>query len=265
MNPAVTLEEAANTFLATFPSDERGKFSQEVNRFLRWFGLNHPASSLTPPEIGNYAEQVAKSGGDYLKKLEPVKAFLQYLKKQGITSSNLSVHLKPPPAPAKTTRSRRSSHSEAKVLTREGFLELETQLTELKKELPRIVEEITRARADKDFRENSPLDAAREAQAIVQSKILDLETTLKFATLVEDTGPAGAIANIGNTVSLKNVTNGDVHQFKLVDPKEADAGKGKISFISPLGRSLLGKREGEIVEVVAPIGVLKYRIVTIGK
>lgn len=261
----MTLEEAANTFLATFPPEEKGKFNQEVNRFLRWFGLNHPAATLTPPEIGNYAEQVAKSGGEYLKKLEPVKSFLQYLKKQSITPTNLSLHLKPPPAPARSHKARTRAPKQTKVLTSEGYSELKSQLDELKKELPRLTEEITRAREDKDIRENAPLESAREAQAHVQSRILELETTLKSAVIAEEKAPAETIkANIGNTVHLRNMNTGDLIQYKLVDPKEADPMRGKISFISPLGRSILGKSPGDVVEVNAPIGVLHYCIETIG-
>ncbi|MBI4330908.1 MAG: transcription elongation factor GreA [Chloroflexi bacterium] len=264
-NSNLTLQEAANRFLAAFSADDRAKLSQETNRFLRWFGLNHPASSLTPPEIGNYAEQVARGGGDYLKRLEPVKSFLKYLQKQGITPANLSVHLKPPPAPAKTSKGkRRQTPTVPKVLTAEGHAELKSQLESLKKtEVPRFTEEITRAREDKDFRENAPLDAAREALAHVQSKIQELEATLKSAVIVGEQEPA-AKATIGSTVFLKNESTGEALQFKLVDAREADLAKGKISFVSPLGKSLLGKSPGDIVEVNAPIGILHFRIETVG-
>ncbi|MBI2934856.1 MAG: GreA/GreB family elongation factor [Chloroflexi bacterium] len=269
-NQSVSLEEAANIFLTAVPQDDRPRFGQEISRFLRWFGANHSVSSLTPPEIGNYAEQVARLGGDYTRKLEPIKTFLQYLKKQEITASNLSVHLKPPPPPAKSRKLRThktgtSTAKDTNVLTSEGFADLKSQLEELKKELPRLTEEITRAREDKDIRENAPLESAREAKALVESKILVLETTLKQAVIIEEReAGCSARAAIGNVICLKNVSTGDTAQYKLVDPNEADPSRGKISFISPLGKCILGKLAGEIVEVNAPIGVLRYRIETIG-
>ncbi len=270
MNPNITLQEAAEAYLNTLPRERIEEANKRIKNFMEWCGpdrRNQPLTSFTPHDIESYAEHVAKPGGDYVKKLEPVKIFLQCLKKQNITESNYAVHLKPPTSPlkARKVRTHQAGGKETKVLTREGYTELKSQLEQLKREIPRLTEEITRAREDKDIRENAPLESAREAQALVQSKILELESTLKVAVIMEENGAiCGAKASIGNTVCLKNEKTGDTAQYKLVDPNEADPSRGKISFISPLGKCILGRSAGEVVEVKAPIGLLRYKIETVG-
>lgn len=260
----MTLTEAANAFLLTLPAEDRSTHSQEINRFLRWFGLNHKATALTPPEIGNYAEQAAKSGANYKQKLEPVRVFLQYLKKQGITASNLSLHLKTSEVASKAPKGKtKAGPKEVKVVTKEGYAALQQQRAKLKEDLERHTEAVVLARADKDFRENAPLEAAREAQAQAQSKILQLESALKSAILIDEKAAAGNKAVIGNTLHLKNMATGDLLTYKLVDPVEADLTKAKISITSPLGKSLLGKSNGQVVEVKAPVGTFRYSIESI--
>lgn len=260
----ITLVEAATAFLATLPLEERNNHNQEVNRFLRWFGSNHKATALTPPELGNYADQVAKSGGNYKQKLGAVRAFLLFLNKQKITSSNLSLHLKTSELSSKAPKIKtRAAPKEVKVVTREGYTALEQQLAHQKKELEAATDEVVKARADKDFRENAPLEAARESQAQAQSKIIQLESALKSAVLVNEHRVVGAKAEIGNTVHLRNMTTGDLLKYKLVDPVESDLTKGKISITSPLGKSLLGRSNSEVVEVKAPMGTFRYSIESI--
>ncbi|MDP2719160.1 MAG: transcription elongation factor GreA [Dehalococcoidia bacterium] len=259
-NQNISLGEAADRFIITLPPEARQAHVQQLNLFLRWCGINQPVSSLTPAEMGNYAEQIAESGVDYLQKLKPVKIFLQYLKIQGITPDNLSVHLKASQISKRKLKPSTKIAPEASALTVQGFNDMKQQLEKLKMEIPRLIEEINKARADKDFKENSPLDAAREAQAHVQSRINELEETLKTATLIEENRNKKTTASIGDTVQLKNADTGELAKYKLVDSKEADPRSGKISIVSPLGKSILGKSQGQTIEVKAPIGIFHYRI-----
>ncbi len=256
----MNLAEAANMFLATLPQAEKQSHTHEINNFIRWFGVNQPVSGLTAPEVGNYAEHAVQSGADYLQQLKPVKAFLSYLKKKGVTATNYSNHLRPSQTLKKAPKTNPQRVTESSTLTQQGHADLTQQLEGLKKELPRLTEEITKARADKDFKENSPLDAAREAKAQVQSRINELEAVLKSAVLLDGNSAIAATADIGCTVNLKNVDSGEILQYKLVDQREADPLQGKISIVSPLGKSLLGKTPGAMVEVKAPVGLFRYMI-----
>ena len=253
----ISLGEAATRFRASLPEQERAINQQEINQFILWYGWKQPISELTPPKVANYAERIATSGADPTRKLAPVKAFLTYAKKEGLTRTNLSVHLRAKKVSAAVAAGKPLPPVHA--LTPQGRAELETELARLKAERPRVAEELRRAAADKDFRENAPLDAAREYQGQLESRIRDLENILK-ATTLEQALPVAAKVRIGDTVRLYDLAGSEVVHYTLVSPSEANPAKGKISMESPAGKALLGKEEGQEAEVIAPIGKFCYRI-----
>lgn len=254
----VTLGEAAASFLAGLPEQERASSQQEVNQFIFWYGWKQSINELTAHKVANYAERVAASGADPARKLAPVKAFLTYAKKEGLTKTNLSVHLRVKKMAAVTASSGKPA-PQLHALTAEGRAELETELATLKAERPKVAEELHRAAADKDFRENAPLDAAREYQGQLEARIRELEVILKASTL-EQNQPAVAKVRFGDKVRLHDCSTGQVVCYCLVSPSEASPTRGKISIESPIGRALLGKEEGQEIEVVAPRGKFCYRL-----
>jgi len=195
-----------------------------------------------------------------MAKLEPVRAFLSYAKKQGLTASNLGVHLRL----SKSTAKRKPQAAQRPVrrveLTAAGYRRLEEELEALRKERPRIALELRRAAADKDFRENAPLDAARERQGQIEARIRELEATLKAATIIDETPSKNEKASLGSTVVLRDLTHDESLRYTLVHPDEANPARAKISIASPLGKALIDRGEGDEVEVSASAGVIRYRI-----
>lgn len=255
-----TLGRVAAQFLLTLSSDERLKSQQEIYRFVRWYGEGRRIGELSIPEVANYAEQITSSTTEIAEKLAIVKAFLVYSHKQGLTKTNLSVHLKPKKTPLKlNTRPVRLKHKET-ALTAKGRTDLEAKLAALKSERPRMAEELQKAAADKDFRENAPLEAARERQGQLEARIRELEATLKAAKDMEEKQATDYTITIGNSVLLRELSSGKEVKYTLVNAREANPIEGKISTASPVGQALLGRSRGEKIEVKVPAGAITYEI-----
>ncbi|MEE9325125.1 MAG: hypothetical protein V3U90_06210, partial [Dehalococcoidia bacterium] len=171
----VALTEIAAQFLASLPPEGKQQGQQEVNKFVRWCGRERPMSDITVHEVAEYAESLETSS-DSLKRLESVRAFLLYAKKEGFTQTNLSINLKVKRSSAKAQGSlKRPSQEKGVPLTSEGRARLLQELDSLKQQRVSIVEELRRAAADKDFRENAPLEAARQYQGQTEARIRELE------------------------------------------------------------------------------------------
>ena len=257
-NPS--LGEAASLFLAKLPPGERGVSQPEVYKFVRWYGWERSLAGLSAPEVANYAERLSLSDTDYSKKLELIRAFLAYAKKVGWSKTNLGIHLKAKKAKAGALALARRGLPETVPLTQQGYAELEAELAALKRKRPQLIEEMHRAAADKDFRENAPLAAAREQRGHLEGRIRELEETLKTATIINEDQKSTLKINIGDSLVLCDLASGEELRYKIVSPREVDPTRGKISSASPLGKTLLGRGEGETVEVTVPAGKLRYQI-----
>ncbi len=255
-----SLGEAATQFLLTLSSQERLKSQQEVYKFVRWYGEKRPLMGLTIPEVANYTDQITSSTTEVVEKLGIPKAFLAYAHKQGWTKTNLAVHLKSKKTPLKLASSSKRSSQKQVLLTTKGYEDLKAELDTLKDKRPRIAEEIQKAASDKDFRENAPLEAAREHLGQVEGRIQELESTLKTATLVDEHQASNREITFGDTVVLRDLASDEQVSYKLVDASEANALKGKISVVSPMGQALLGQTQGQKIEVKAPAGIMHYQI-----
>ncbi len=138
------------------------------------------------------------------------------------------------------------------MLTSEGFLELETELNELKTVTrPQVIKELKEARAQGDLSENSDYDAARDAQAKIEGRIKELEYKLEHCVIAEQ--KAKDIVNVGSTVTIA-YEDGEEEIYKIVGSLEADPLDNKISNESPFGKAILGKKVGEKVEIESPNG-----------
>lgn len=262
-NVQTTLDEAASVFLGTLSEDEKETIQQEVFKFVRWYGGNHLFHELTAPEIANYAERLSGSDTDYGRKLEFIRAFLSYGKKEGWSKTNLATHLKASKKAGKgSSQSSNVNNSGLKpvYLTKDGYENLKTELASLKKRRAEVTEDMRRAAADKDFRENAPLHAAREQKGYLEGQIKDAESTLKAAVVIEDTQKDSNRTHVGDTVLICDMASGEESKYTIVGPREADPAKGRISNSSPLGKAILGHGQDECIEIVVPVGRLKYQI-----
>ena len=151
------------------------------------------------------------------------------------------------------------------VLTQKGLKDLEERLEHLKSVTRKeIAEKIKVALSFGDLSENSEYDEAKNEQGIVEAEIAEIEATLKNAKVVDEDELSTEHVNIGNTVVLAD-ENGKTIRFFLVGSKEVDMKAMKISDESPIGKACIGKGLNEVVEVEAPAGIRKYRIVEIDK
>ncbi len=138
------------------------------------------------------------------------------------------------------------------MLTSEGYLELETELNELKTVTrPQVIKELKEARAQGDLSENSDYDAARDAQAKIEGRIKELEYKLEHCVIAEQ--KATDIVNVGSTVTIL-YDDGEQEVYKIVGSLEADPLENKISNESPFGKAVLGKKVGEKIEIESPNG-----------
>ena len=145
------------------------------------------------------------------------------------------------------------------LLTSEGFLDLETELNELKNvRRPKVIEAIKDARSQGDLSENADYDAARAEQAEVEGRIKELEYMLENAKIIQK--ESGHIVGLGSTVTISYVDDDDTEVYSIVGSMEADPFENKISNESPLGKAIIGKKQGEEIEVAAPTGSYKIKI-----
>jgi transcription elongation factor GreA len=151
-------------------------------------------------------------------------------------------------------------------LTRNGYKALMEELKLLQSvRRPALMKEIAEARAHGDLTENAEYDAAKEAQALNEKKIAELEKKLTRARIVDDLDIPTDRVFLGATVTLKNLDTGDEVERTLVPSEEADAEKGRISVASPIAKGLLGNREGDEVEIKVPAGKVRYKILRIAR
>lgn len=152
------------------------------------------------------------------------------------------------------------------VLTSSGRRHIETELERLVTvERHEVADRIREAKSFGDLTENAEYEAAKNAQAFVEGRILELKRILANArTLSEDEVPTDAVG-MGSMVTVRDLDYGDEWTMTLVSPFEADPDKDRISDQSPVGRALVGRGVGETVEVKTPGGVTHYEVVQIGK
>jgi transcription elongation factor GreA len=142
----------------------------------------------------------------------------------------------------------------------EGHSALVSQLSKLKTiERPAVVEAIEEARAHGDLSENAEYHAAKERQGQIEAQIAEIEDKLSRATVIDPSTLSGDKVTFGATVTLLDEDDKKII-YQIVGAEEADARVGRISFSSPLGRALIGRKKGEEVEVITPGGEKYYEI-----
>lgn len=259
---SISLSDATQRYLMHLNPDARSASQQEITRFVRWLGPTRTLDSITSHEVSSYPERLGNAT-DLTKRLESIKGFLAFARKEGMTVTNLGVNLrvKKSASAAPESSTAKEIPVEKASLTKEGYQALVAELDGLKAQRPNIAEALHLAMADKDFRENAPLDAARDQQAHLEARIRELESILKRVEVMEEGGAADLTrVQLGNVVVVHDIEAAEDLRFTLVHSHEANLALGKLSVASPLGKAVLDRSAGEEVEVVAPGGVQKYRI-----
>ena len=150
------------------------------------------------------------------------------------------------------------------ILTDEGLRKLEEELEQLKTvKRKEIAEKIKEALSFGDLSENSEYDEAKNEQAFVEARILQLEATLKNVRVLDDDELNNEIVSVGSKVTLRDVEFDEKVEYQIVGSTEADPADGKISDESPVGKGLIGHKLGETVVIEAPVGDIKYEILEI--
>ena len=238
--------------------DRKNAAQSEIGRFVRHIGGDRDIKSIIPSEISEYSEDyIRRTAQPDPEKLKSVKKFLAYLALNNFTEINLAQHLR-------LRRSRRTkmlkNTTDKKVnLTQSGYNDMTKQLGQLQKERIKLTGDIERAAADGDVRENAPLEAARESQGMVMSKIREIESTLKLAEIIDNKSDKNRV-QVGSKVLLIQSDTETEIEYQLVEPREASPLQKKISIGSPVGEAILGRRVGDEVSVSTPNGQITYKV-----
>jgi len=146
-------------------------------------------------------------------------------------------------------------------VTKETLEQMREELNQLKTTgRAEIARQIAEAREKGDLRENAEYDAAKEAQGYHEAKIAQLEAAIASARIIDAKDIDTSKVSILSKVRLTNMANKKTVEYQIVSEKEADLKAGKISVTSPIGKGLLGKNVGDIAEISAPSGILKFKI-----
>ena len=152
------------------------------------------------------------------------------------------------------------------LMTPEGLAALEAELEELRTvKRKEIAEKLKIAKSFGDLSENSEYDEAKNEQAIIESRIMEIEEQLKIVRVVDASELNNKTVHVGSTVTVVNRETGREATYKIVGSTEASPAEGKISDESPVGAALIGAAAGDVVEVETPGGVRHFEVLSIAK
>jgi len=281
IKPVNTLIKSVNLYTNRMRKSRKETIKNDLSSFIQWLTISLENKSydensnleninlniIEPFFIEQYVKitNLKHSNQNASKKLTVARDYLNYIHTEGFTESNLGNHIR-------NKKGRRSGSVSLKSKVHEGdFIEiskeyhdsLEKELNVKYKEREDVVVDINKAAADKDFRENAPLEAAREKQGLIESQIKTIEETLRKSVIfnTKRSNKKNKIAQIGSKVTLEKENKRT--KINLVASPEADVNLSKISLESPLGKALLGKGENDHVTISAPAGEIKYKIVKV--
>jgi transcription elongation factor GreA len=149
-------------------------------------------------------------------------------------------------------------------MTASGYKALEEEINLLKTvERPSIIRMISEARAHGDLSENAEYHAAKERQAFIEGRVIELEDKIGRAEVIDVSKLSGSTVKFGATVTMADEDTNAKRKYQIVGDHEADAKSGRISISSPIARALIGKSKGDTVEVSAPGGARSYEILKV--
>jgi transcription elongation factor GreA len=149
-------------------------------------------------------------------------------------------------------------------MTKEGYDKKMKELARLEnEERPEVVRAIVEAREKRDLSENAEYDAAKERQGMLEAKIAELKNLVANARIIDESNLQTDEVQLLNRVTIKNVKNKATMTYTIVTETEANLRENKISIATPIAKGLLGHKVGDVVEVTAPAGVMKFEILKI--
>ena len=253
MAESVNATDASTHFLSSLDPDKARDERPAIERFVESIGGDLDMTALDAERVSEYARSM--EGADAA--LEPIRAFLAYSKRMAFTDTDLVSQLRLGSSPGGLGLTKDSP--EAYLVTIEGLARLEQQGDELKGRRPEMAEALRTAMQDKDFRENAPLDAARDEQAHLEARIREIEDQLRRAVIIDEETKGGR-ANVGSHVTVRNLESNGEQNFQLVSPSEVDPSSGKISIESPFGSAVMDHAVGDEVTVDAPSGKVRFEV-----
>lgn len=150
------------------------------------------------------------------------------------------------------------------ILTYEGLKNLEDELKILKGEKRKeIAERIKEARSQGDLSENAEYDAAKDEQARIEGRIMSIEKMLGDVEVIKESDIDSGIISLGSTVTILDLEFNEELVYQIVGAAESNPEKNRISNESPLGNGLIGQKEGDTIDIDAPMGIIKYKIISI--
>ena len=148
-------------------------------------------------------------------------------------------------------------------MTSLGYSDLQEELKKLTNEdRPKIIAAIAEARSHGDLSENAEYQYAKEQQSLIEGKILELESTIAQAEIIDVTKLSGNEIKFGATVKIRDDNSEDISTYQIVGEFESDIEKNKLSINSPLARGLIGKSKNDTVEINSPKGIKSYTIIS---
>ena len=149
-------------------------------------------------------------------------------------------------------------------MTGEGYTKLQDELKKLTSEdRPKIIEAISEARSHGDLSENAEYQYAKEQQSLIEGRIIDLESAISKAEVIDVKSVEGDDIKFGATVEIEDDESGEKQQYQIVGEYESDIENKKLSITSPLARGLIGKTEEDNVEINSPKGLKSYTILSV--
>ena len=149
-------------------------------------------------------------------------------------------------------------------LSQKGYDDLKEELYTLKSiERPKIINQISEARDKGDLSENAEYDAAKEAQGLLETRIAKLDSDISNARVIDEKDMDTSMVRLLTKVTILNIENESEMTYTIVSESEADLASKKISSTSPIGKGLLGKSVGDIIDVNVPNGVVQFKVIDI--
>ena len=257
----ISLSDSITTYLQTMKAADRNAAAIELSKFARWYGAERPLRRISPGDLERYQEQAAATGGDPAR-LVPLRQFFSDAHKRRMLDQPLAAHVRVRRKTNNRVGGEGGTVLETVELTSTGHAQLTAELERLEQvEQPKAREDMQRAAADKDFRENAPYDAAKQHLAELTRRANEIRGILSQAVIVQER--SSDRVRIGCTVVVRDLEESEDVTYTLVGPGEVDPRRGKISTQSPVGRALSDRGVGDVVEVETPAGVGRYEVLSI--
>lgn len=249
-----------------------GEEAQHLRRFVSWCGPDTRIAAIYPHQIQSYLDQVAASATDPKPCASALRSFFAHASKTGWLDDNPATGLRITKRSTKSDPRAAAAQTGNTFISRKRYDELSVELEQHKGEgRERISQLLHAAIKDGDLRENAAYDEAKYQQGMLEARIRELEQTLRTSTITEEEtqqtdkdsdAATDEGVKIGMRVELELTDGSETLAYHLVGPSEVDPLEGRISYLSPVGASLLAKRAGDTVDVETPAGSETYRILS---